>query len=626
MHAAIERWGLGAKLAATGLPFLLLGFLATTLTLWVSWQLDGGAAAVNEAGRLRMQAYRLAWTTALDQPAQERARQVARMDDSLALLARGDAVRPLQMPWDDAVRARFAQVQASWSTLRERHTGGAAGTPAALDADTAALVAHIDALVGEVERRLAWYTTVLHLLQMGLLVVGTVGAAVLVVLGHHFVLEPVTQLRRAVAQLQAGDLGMRVQPTARDELGELAGGFNDMADRLQASHVELEARVHLKTAELQEKRERLEILYDVSLLVARSGSLAELAQGFTQQVRRGLRADAAALRWTSPGSDQFVMLAADGLSDEIVQREHCIRAGDCLCGASQAGDAARVIVIAQLPADDQPPCGSSAWATVTAVPVHAQGRLIGEFDLFYHAEAALSATDRALLETLVAHLASGMENLRLGALEREAAVAEERAFLARELHDSIAQSLAFLKIQAQLMRKALGSGDTARIAATLAEIELGLKESHGDVRELLLHFRTRTNDEDIAHALRTTLSKFEHQSGVPGTLTVHDHGLPLDADRQVQALHIVQEALSNVRKHARATQVWVDVWKQPAWRIRVRDDGTGFDPAGAPGQGHVGLRIMHERAARLGADLQIASVPQAGTTVTLTLPSAAAAP
>jgi two-component system nitrate/nitrite sensor histidine kinase NarX len=259
---------------------------------------------------------------------------------------------------------------------------------------------------------------------------------------------------------------------------------------------------------------------------------------------------------------------------------------------------------------------------VIAMPIRAHERVIGEMDLFYHAEIELHEAERTQLETLASHLATGAENLRLQAAEREAAVAEERAFLARELHDSIAQALAFLNIQAQLMRKAMAADDRDRMAKALAEIELGLRESHGDVRELLLHFRTRTSHEDMEHALQLTLSKFEHQSGVPSTLTLHDQGLPLPADVQVQALHIVQEALSNVRKHARASHVWVDVWKRPGWRLRVRDDGIGFDPGGRDGQAetHVGLRIMRERAQRLGARLEVESRPGQGATVSLTLP------
>ena len=218
-----------------------------------------------------------------------------------------------------------------------------------------------------------------------------------------------------------------------------------------------------------------------------------------------------------------------------------------------------------------------------------------------------------------------MENLRLDSLAKEAAVSQERNLLARELHDSIAQSLAFLKIQVQLMRDALASGNAQRVQSVLAEIDTGVRESYGDVRELLLHFRTRANGEDIEPALQTTLRKFEHQSGIKASLQMHGQGLPLTPDLQIQVLHIVQEALSNVRKHARASQVWLDVQQQPRWRFEVRDDGIGFD-ADDPGRGetHVGLRIMAERAERIGATLEVISTPGHGSSVVLELASVAA--
>jgi len=158
------------------------------------------------------------------------------------------------------------------------------------------------------------------------------------------------------------------------------------------------------------------------------------------------------------------------------------------------------------------------------------------------------------------------------------------------------------------------------VQSVLGEIDTGVRESYGDVRELLLHFRTRTNAEDIAPALQTTLQKFEHQTGLATHLAIEGHGLPLAADVQVQVLHILQEALSNVRKHARASQVWLDVQQQPRWRFEVRDDGIGFD-AEDPGRSetHVGLRIMAERAERIGATLEVISTPDHGSSVVLEL-------
>jgi two-component system nitrate/nitrite sensor histidine kinase NarX len=179
-----------------------------------------------------------------------------------------------------------------------------------------------------------------------------------------------------------------------------------------------------------------------------------------------------------------------------------------------------------------------------------------------------------------------------------------------------------MKIQVQLLRAALKKGEPARGEAALEELDTGVRESLADVRELLLHFRTRAAGDDFVAALKITLQKFQHQTGLPAQLEVQGQGLPPPADVQVQLLHMVQEALSNVRKHARASQVRVRVQPQPQWLIEIHDDGRGFDPAtGAPDETHVGLRIMRERGAGIGAALDLHSAPGHGTTVAIRLGS-----
>ena len=156
----------------------------------------------------------------------------------------------------------------------------------------------------------------------------------------------------------------------------------------------------------------------------------------------------------------------------------------------------------------------------------------------------------------------------------------------------------------------------------MSEIDAGVRESYGDVRALLMHFRTRANVEDIEPALRTTLRKFEHQSGIRTELSMQGHGISLAPDLQLQVLHVVQEGLSNARKHSGAKCVWLDVQQQPQWRFEVRDNGQGFaqdDPL--LDETHVGLQIMAERAQRIGAALEVISTPNHGTSVILTLPN-----
>jgi two-component system nitrate/nitrite sensor histidine kinase NarX len=615
-----RHWNLGAKLMLVGVPFLLLVLLATAATLWVSWQLDGGAAAVNEAGRMRMQSYRMSLsigTREMDQLPQ----QIKEFNQSLQILKQGDPERPLFVPWDDIVQQRFARVEADWEHYQQRWIASQPTAFRDLRDTTIAFAADIDAFVSAIEDHIARWTALLHLLQMSMLALVIVAAAILLYTGYLFVLEPVGQLKQAIEKIQHGDFDARVERTSSDEFGTLAEGFNGMAEHLQSMYRHLEAKVAEKTAEIQDKSERLESLYEVTALVANASSLDTLAQGFTQSVARIARADGVALRWSNQGNQRHLMLAAHGLPVSMVDAEQCIQTGDCHCGAVSSEGRLKVIPIRNMSASELKQCARAGFETLVTTPVRLHERLMGEVDLFFHARITLSDAERSLLEALIQHLASGMENLRLNALEKEAAVSQERHLLARELHDSIAQSLAFLMIQVQLMRDALKTGEPAEVVKVLEEIDLGVKESYSDVRELLLHFRTRTNTEDIEPALATTLQKFEHQSSVKASLSMQGQGMPLSPDLQIQVLHIVQEALSNVRKHARASQVWLDVQQQPAWRFEVRDDGIGFDYNNHQlDETHVGLRIMSERAQRIGAALEVISTPGHGSSIILSLP------
>ena len=615
-----KHWSLGAKLALVGAPFLLLALLSTVATLWVSWQLDGGAAAVNEAGRMRMQSYRMALSIGTGETS-ALAEQVKEFDQSLAVLHSGDPERPLFVPWDNTVRARFATVEQDWARYRANWIDVKPYVLRDLRTETVAFASHIDALVTSIESHMARWTAILHMLQMTMLAMAILGAAVLLYTGYLFVLEPVSQLKQAIEKIQAGDFGARVERVTSDEFGTLADGFNGMAEHLQSMYRHLERKVTEKTAQLEEKHERLESLYEVTALVAKATSLDELAQGFVKSITRISRADGVALRWSGQTNQRYLMLAAQGLPNSMVEAELCLDKGDCHCGVATPDSGLRVIPIKSMTSTSLQHCAKAGFETVINIPVYLHERLMGEVDLFFHARVNPSPAERSLLEALSSHLASAMENLRLNSLEKEAAVSQERHLLARELHDSIAQSLAFLKIQVQLMRDAVHSGNAVEIKQVLEEIDIGVRESYGDVRELLLHFRTRTNAEDIEPALATTLRKFEHQSGIKASLSMQGQGMPLSPDLQVQVLHIVQEALSNVRKHARASQVWLDVQQQPEWRFEVRDDGIGFMPNNDQlDETHVGLRIMTERALRIGADLNVVSTPGHGSSVILTLP------
>ena len=119
-----RQWNLGTKLALLGAPFLLLVLFSTAATLWISWQLDGGAAAVNEAGRMRMQAYRISLSVSLGLPETALQDQIREFDRSMLLLHTGDPERPLFVPRDDVVRGKYDLVVNDGAAFRNHWLDG----------------------------------------------------------------------------------------------------------------------------------------------------------------------------------------------------------------------------------------------------------------------------------------------------------------------------------------------------------------------------------------------------------------------------------------------------------------------------------------------------------------------
>lgn len=631
---------LARKLAALGCIFLAVALSTVGLSMWVTWQLEGGAAAINEAGRMRMRSYQLA-LHAQDvaggdlRAAAQVSERVGQLDASLDLLVRGDPQRPLTVPGSEPVQQSLRAVQASWSALRAQALAVRPRADHRGDRlEIEAFVTQVDALVWSIERRLEARTVALHTFQVLMMVLAVLSAMAILYASHVMVLDPVARLRNALQRVEEGDFAARVRPGADDELGELAEGFNRMTDRLQALYGGLEAKVREKTLTLELEQARLRALYEVSTSVASAENLSDLGQGFARQMRAIARADAVAIRWSDEANDRYMLLASDSLPRILAQEEGCVLTGDCLCGDRlQPGQVPRMRVIPILAEGPGTPawsegarplqrrCEAEGYTTLVTLPLQLHHRLLGEVELFYRGDVSFSDEDRSLFEALASHLAGAMESLRLAALARESAVASERKLLAQELHDSIAQSLAFLKIQMGLLRSAMARGDSADTDAAMSELDAGVRESYNDVRELLLHFRVRTDSGHLDQALRETLSKFQLQSGLTWHLDHQDDGVPLPADVQIQVLHIVQEALSNVRKHAQASQVWVTVRAQPQWHISVRDNGRGLPPEGQVSDAtHVGMSIMRERAERIGAKLELSSDTE-GTEVCLRLPA-----
>ncbi|WP_297726863.1 type IV pili methyl-accepting chemotaxis transducer N-terminal domain-containing protein [Limnohabitans sp. Rim8] len=612
---------LSSKLVRIGTGLLFVALISISLTLWVTWQLSGGAAALNEAGRMRMQTWRLTSEVQAQLAPSDIAALTQEFDVSMRLLKNGDPSRPLFVPWDEEVQRRYAEVERLWQSQKVLYTIRPIMNHDKLVAEATIFLKAIDDFVWSIEGQMAGLTAILNLFQMVMMALAIGAAVIMLYTGYMYVINPLSYLRDGLRKIESAQFSVRVEVVSNDEFGQVASGFNRMAATLQSLYGNLEAQVTAKTERIAAQKERLEALYGVSTFLAQTTDMQEMTQGFTQRVRQLMKADAIALRWSGEDPSKLLLLASDQFPQVMQEQEKCLMAGSCACGQVRADSRTRVIPITSSDAAPLQHCTRLGYESMIAVPVRMHNKKLGEINLFYKSLVSMSAEELELLDTLASHLAAAVEGMRAVVLGREAAIAGERSLLARELHDSIAQSLAFLKIQVQLLRSAIFKNDNTKTNLALSELDSGLKESIADVRELLLHFRTRTQADDIDNAVQETLQKFQHQTGLQVSSKTFGEGLPLPQDMQTHVLHVLQESLSNVRKHACARSVEIEIHKGEPWRFLVRDDGVGFDLLGSRTELQVGLKIMRERADQIGATVAIDSVVGQGTTVSLRVPT-----
>ncbi len=252
---------------------------------------------------------------------------------------------------------------------------------------------------------------------------------------------------------------------------------------------------------------------------------------------------------------------------------------------------------------------------------------IGELCVSGTPNRGFSERQRELLAALADMAAIAINNARLVERERYVAVLEERENLAREMHDSLAQVLGYLHLRAQTVKRTLAQRDIDKAGVELDEMASMAHEAYIDVREAILGLRETVSPAmGIAGTLKEYLHKFSRQAGVETDLEVEgDFVAQFPPEVEVQLVRVIQEALTNVRKHASASRALVRIRRTDgATVITVEDDGKGFDPE-SPGREDMhsfGMRSMRERVEKVGGRFEIESVPGHGATVRVTLPSA----
>jgi two-component system nitrate/nitrite sensor histidine kinase NarX len=628
---------LSTKIVSVLLGFLVLALMAIGATLFLSWQLEGSSAAINEAGSLRMQSYRLSmalsrWVNEPEQPDTRQfvIKELQAIESKFSLLQKGDPQRPLFLPPTTGIHDEFDMVSAQWHQKLlplvnamlaqqnpERQVSWQRYHPQVDE-----YVATVNGLVKMIEKDSEQRTFWLRSSQLVLVALALAGTVVVIYLMFLLIIQPVTRLYDGMRRMTEKDFGVRLPVESRDEFGRLSEGFNHMADRLEDLYSSLESRVQQKTAALADQNRELALLYDIAAFLQVPQPVEAICEGFLERINAYFEADGGSVRILEPIRGNLHMVVHKGISDTMVEAEHCLKVGDCLCGEAAVKRVSVIHNLHQMDKTVQLLCHREGFATISVFHIYAREQHLGFFNMHFRAQKTFNKHEADLLATLGQLLGVAIENLRLAMREREMAISEERNMVAQGLHDSIAQGLTFLNIQVQLLEDSLQQGNIDEVIEIVPALQAGVKESYEDVRELLLNFRSRLAEGDLVRSLETTVDKFRRQTGITAEFVADVDGAPFPREQQLQILFIVQEALSNIRKHAVASRVEVSLADQKDFALTIRDNGIGFDVESLrqKGESHVGINIMRERAQRIRAAFDIASVPGAGTTVVLHLP------
>jgi two-component system nitrate/nitrite sensor histidine kinase NarX len=595
----------------------LIGVVGFSASVVVVESVRGSASAINAAGSLRRLNHRagaLAVARGLLGDGAEQTKVEGAIAQFEAVLAHPAIREVLAREPSSVFSSIFRGVEAGWrARIRPRLLE--IPTPTV---DDPLAATHYQALLGEVDAFAEQINTLVAVLEndaesriqqlrsmlaAALVLLLAVMIAALFLL-HRRVFQPLTDLRACAARIAGRDFDARSHYTGGDELGRVGEAFNAMAGELSTAYRDLATRVEEKTADLTRSNRALELLYHViSRLYHAPTSRETYAETLSDlEHTLGLRGSFVCVEAKHGG-------AATVLSSTF---------GDC-AQRTDGNDACTHCPGRQAPWSYQ----REGDADVLLVPLRDADRQYGMLRLALPVGQRLRDWERTLLEAVSRHMGIALGISHQNERERLLALQEERSIIARELHDSLAQSLSFMKIQVSLLTPALAGRQPGAEAQTiLADLREGINTAYRQLRELLATFRLRM-EGDFARLLGSTVAEYAGRSGIPIDLDIQLGPCRLSPNQEIHVLHIIREALSNATRHAQANRVHVGLQSCNDGQVSVvvEDNGMGLEiPSSAEPQ-HFGLTIMGERACGLGGALVIEPRPAGGTRIVVRFPS-----
>ena len=610
MPRLLVRHSILLLVALAMLALALISLAGMSASVMVAESVQGSASAINHAGSLRRLTYRVAGLVAADAlsgPLSPR-RVEAAIEDFERALGHPELQRIVQRDPGGLFAATYRGVDSSWrQSLRPSLKVMVRAEPSTPPEEVEALLTKVDRFVDQLDTLVfvLEQDTEARIEDLREILAGAIIATLVVIIVALFILrrsllKPLGGLLAATRAIARGDYSARVEHVGYDELGRVGATFNLMAGEISRQYQTLEQRVAEKTAELQRSNRSLELLYHAIARLYQTPTEPAVYEATLRDIDHvaGLQGSFACIEPRQEGP-ATVIASTLGPCVERVAR------GDQACAECRAVSVAG----AELRGEQK----------LLRFPLRDREHHYGMLRLALPAGEALEDWQRQLVEALSRHIGMALGAARRSEQERLLALQEERSVIARELHDSLAQALSYMKIQMSLLQRALA--DPARLAEAdtiLADLRTGVNDAYRQLRELLVSFRLELSG-DLGALLRTAVAEYRERGGVDIALEIRLSDCSLTPNQEVHVLQIVREALSNMLRHAMARHARVALACDEGGRvtITVEDDGVGIDDGPVDGRDHHGLSIMRERARSLGGEIEITRRGEGGTRISV---------
>lgn len=390
---------------------------------------------------------------------------------------------------------------------------------------------------------------------------------------------------------------------------------------------ELEVLVSERTQEIERRRHVAEGLRDILTILNSVQPLDEVLGYILSQAQLLLNTDVVAFLNLANHQRDVGELAIPNLQTHaLTEAEQRLTHGV----ASKAAEKREMLALSQLtphvlrnagidwPHENEP--FRVRYSALLMLPLVINQDVYGAIALYFTTPKNFTDEEIGTAVSLADQATLAIENARLHQRAEQVAVMEERERLARELHDSVTQSLYSLMLFSEAGQRLIRSGETQRVQEYLSQLSETAQQALKEMRLLLFELRpSALEHEGLIRALKKRLDAVEKRAGVETVLDVQG-SIVLPPFIEETLYRIAQEALNNSLKHANATHVRVRIGHEGAnLFLQIADDGKGFVPANASQAGGMGLENMHERVRKLGGQLHIETAPNQGTTVTVLL-------